>query len=63
MPNNHQEVTPKCHAYNPISIAVLFAMAIAIVVGLIGIVIRDTSPWILILPAIVAFWSIVTIRQ
>lgn len=46
-----------------VSLGVLFVCVVAIVLVLVGVATVGTSPWAIILPTIVGFWSVVTLRR
>jgi F0F1-type ATP synthase assembly protein I len=45
------------------SIATLFVVLVATIVGLIGVANRGTTPWVLVVPLIVGIYAILTIRE
>lgn len=63
MTKHEHGINHKGDNYNLVSLAVFFAMLVAIAVGIVGIIIRDTTPWVLLLPTVVAAWSILTIKD
>lgn len=46
-----------------VSLAVVLVALVAIVLCLIGVAVRETSPLVIVPPLILAFWGIVTLRK
>lgn len=48
---------------NLASAATLFVAVVAIAVGLIGIAVRGTTPWIMVFPTLLGVYAILTMRK
>lgn len=61
---HHHHASPTRHnKLDTVSLVMLFIAVVAIAVGLVGIAIRGTAPWILIGPTLLGCWAIVRLNR
>ena len=48
---------------NLASVAILFVVIVAIIVGLIGVAVASTSPWVLLVPMFVGVYAILNLYK
>jgi F0F1-type ATP synthase assembly protein I len=61
---HHQHQSPTRHKrLDSVSLVMLFIAVVSVAVGLVGIAVRGTAPWILIGPTLLGCWAIVRLNR